>query len=140
MKNRWRNWRGRRRGLWKNGWQNDWRCKWKAEQEEEERQRVDWTDMDVHEPVDGMATCVDLGGSVEIEGAKAARQARRAIGGSTDERGRMELARRREDGEQRGGTQRATEERCTQKQKEAEHRKQKIMCPQTHILLNMRLS
>ena len=37
------------------------------EREGEERQRVDSADMDVDESVDGMMTCVELGGSVGID-------------------------------------------------------------------------
>ena len=39
-------------------------CRVNMEHEGEERQRVDWADMDVDESVGGMMTCVDLGGSV----------------------------------------------------------------------------
>ena len=42
-------------------------CMVKMQHEGEERQRVDWADMDVDESVDDMMTCVDLEGSVEID-------------------------------------------------------------------------
>ena len=69
VKSRWRNWRGRRQGLWRNARaerleMQEEECRVNMEHEGEERRRVDWADMDVDESVDGMMTCVDLGGSV----------------------------------------------------------------------------
>ena len=45
-------------------------CRVKMEHGGEERQRVDWADVDVDESVDGMMTCVDLGGSVGTDDPK----------------------------------------------------------------------
>ena len=103
----------------------------KMEHEEEERQRVDWADMDVDESVDGMMTCVDLGGSVGIDNPQEEQREEQWLQDKQEEQlaeartreGEWGLARRRKDRERQGGTQRTAVEWWSWTRRRRERRK-----------------
>ena len=75
-------------------------CEIEAEFEEKERRRVDWADTDLDEPVND-ATCMNLGGSVEIEYPQEEQRGEQWRQGGQDEQ--LAEARRGEWASQGGG-------------------------------------